>query len=95
MTWEEAVLWLRAQQVRGLTDDLALSYILGGPENAPAAAKVVREQLSESHAKSINLCRTWIDSVLPHVLSRVNQVRRARACAGGVQRAVVRCMFRW
>mmetsp|Transcript_39763 Transcript_39763/g.98280 ORF Transcript_39763/g.98280 Transcript_39763/m.98280 type:complete len:3869 (-) Transcript_39763:305-11911(-) len=69
-----AVLWLRSQQIRGLTDEQVLSYLLGGPANAPAAAKVVREQLSESHAKSVNLARTCLDSVLPHILSRVNLV---------------------
>jgi hypothetical protein len=60
------------QGLKGISDALALQFLIRGPQD-PLAAQAV-ERLATEHVKAMNISRQWLHTCLPHVLTKVDRV---------------------
>jgi hypothetical protein len=70
---EWLMVWLAIKGMKGVSDDEARAYLTRGPKDR-RAAHPIQTKLSGDYTKMINLCHDWLQSYLPHVLSKINRV---------------------
>ena len=59
----------------GVPDQHLLEYITKGSAAAPrAVVETMQRSLADNHLKRVNLTADWLNSLLPHVLSKVDRV---------------------
>ncbi len=66
------VMWVMAKGLSVISESQALDYILEGPKSD--ASNAIATTVSSDFMKMLNLCHSWVDSLLPHVLSKINRV---------------------
>ena len=66
---EWLLLWLRRQGLRDVTDEQILHCLSAGGANAE-----VEQMLSDEQVRMLNLGYDWLQSLLPHVLAKVDRV---------------------
>lgn len=71
----------------GVSDDLLLAYIDKGPKNALEAAAAVKKDCSDDTVKLLNLCHDWLESLLPHVFSKIDRVNFGLLTPGDLEKA--------
>lgn len=69
------LVWLQyAHPLHGFADATLLAYLQADPRLDAAAVVALHARTSDEHMQILNLGRTWLTSVLPHVLSKINRV---------------------
>eukprot|EP00931_Biecheleriopsis_adriatica_P057927 TRINITY_DN3440_c1_g1_i1.p1 TRINITY_DN3440_c1_g1~~TRINITY_DN3440_c1_g1_i1.p1 ORF type:complete len:2068 (-),score=475.91 TRINITY_DN3440_c1_g1_i1:13-5871(-) len=73
---EWVLLWLRRRHPLGVDDAVVLQYLCAEQPGAETGRAVPEElrTLSDTQIKALNLCRSWLSVLLPHLASRVHRV---------------------
>jgi len=67
------LIWMRHQSVR-VADRVILAFLASGPDADPETTRAIHNNLSDDQIKMLNLSRDWLESCLPHVLSKIDRV---------------------
>ena len=84
MDW--LLLWLESQHLSGLTEDQIRTYILRGSVGNDSLISAV-QALSPKMKKTLNLSRDWLNSYMPHVMSKIDRVSFGLLNAEDLKRA--------
>ncbi|KAH8046329.1 hypothetical protein JL720_16406 [Aureococcus anophagefferens] len=89
---EWAVFWLMKSHVGGVTREDTLRFLVEGASEAGPNADVARRindrsTIDAAHAQMLTLARDWIQSFLPHCLSKIDRVSFGVLDATDLQRA--------
>eukprot|EP01084_Bolivina_argentea_P028079 52224_1 len=83
--------WMRKKSLRELSDEVVLEYLLKGPEAcSPAICGRVKDELSDDQGRMLNLTHDWLNSFLPHILSKVDRVSFGLLSVQDLERALNR-----
>ncbi|KAK7249807.1 plasma membrane protein [Aureococcus anophagefferens] len=90
---EWAVFWLMKSHVGGVTREDTLRFLVEGASEAGPNADVARRindrsTIDAAHAQMLTLARDWIQSFLPHCLSKIDRVSFGVLDATDLQRAL-------
>ena len=90
---EWVYLWLESQHIASILSCEQLSeYILTDTAvlsgSTSVIANLVSENVSKEHRKVLNLVRNWINSYLPHILTKIDRVSFGIMNLGDYQRAL-------
>ncbi len=83
--------WMRKKSLRELSDEVILEYLLKGPEAcSPAVCGRVKDELNDDQGRMLNLTHDWLNSFLPHILSKVDRVSFGLLSPQDLERALAR-----
>ena len=66
------LVWALAKGLNGVSESVCLKYMLEGPLGP--SSEIVEKNLSSDYMKMLNLSHSWLNSMLPHVLAKINRV---------------------
>jgi hypothetical protein len=86
-----AHLWLEANHVAGISKTDCCDFLVNGAStkwNAALADRIERSTLTSNHRKLLNLAHDWLDSFMPHCLSKIDRVSFGIMNKGDFERAI-------
>ena len=69
-----AMVFFADKKMGGVADDMLLSYLMDGNRSRPEVTNACRSKLNDEQFKMLNLTHDWLESFMPHVLSKLNRV---------------------
>jgi hypothetical protein len=66
------MVWVCQRGVRGVPEEAILRYMKKGPADKEASDGV--RALNSELLKLMNLCHNWLQSLLPHIIAKINRV---------------------
>lgn len=83
------LIWMRHQTLR-VADRVIVNFLKLGPQADTETQQAIHDNLSDEQIKMLNLSRDWLESCLPHVLSKINRVTFGLLNPGDLKQALER-----